>query len=198
MKTTSVHRKFLVATVLISGSLLAACSAQNLSTNGTVNQVNLERDYQEVVHTDCNGNVTLDDIETVSSPTAWVQIEPSNAADDGDDAIFTDQQTSSSPALVLGGDQFQVDYSYGALNMHVISGINNINYQFYRCATSTTDANGNVTCLTTQTDETGTAVINVNYAEKTLPGTMQVSDCNPSPSPSPSPAAQVLSQHLKH
>lgn len=113
--------------------------------------------------------------------------------------FFADEQTGSTAGLIVGGFKFQVDYSYGALNMHVISGINNIDYTFSRCASSTTDANGNVTCLQTQNDETGTAVINVSYVEKTLPGTMQVSDCSsPSPSPSPSPAAQVKSQHLKH
>jgi len=176
-----------VCILVVLSTLIAGCG-QQLTKNdpSNPNPVNLERDFQEVIHHDCNGNVTKDGIETVASPTAWVQINPANTSRTYNPS-FTDEQTGSSPTWMVGDFSFQVDYSFGVLNMHVVSGINTIDYSFSYCTAWSTDVNGNSVCTAQTVDEKGTVTINVNYTEKTLSGSMSVSDCNPSPSPTPAP-----------
>ena len=188
--------KLWLTSLLICGAIsVGGCTAQDLSTTG-VNQVSLERDYQNVIHTDCSGNVVSQGIETVASPTQWVTITPTHSADTYTWTI-NDTETNSSPSFLSGYYTFQVDYSYGALNMHVISGTNTINYSFSNCTAWTTDAHGNQICEASVVGETGTVTINVSYTEKTLPGSVTESDCNPTPSPTPS--SQVVSHQLvKH
>ena len=179
--------------VSVCAIYLSGCSAENLTKDnpnqpaGSGNPISLERDFQEVIHYGCDGTVTSDGIETVSSPTKWVTITP-NDSTNLEGSSFTDTLTNSEAGLMMGYTTFQVDYSYGALNMHVVSGVNVIDYTFTKCTQWVTNPDGSQSCPTANevVSEQGTVTINVSYSEKTLPGHTDVDDC-PTPSPTPSP-----------
>jgi hypothetical protein len=165
--------------------LLAGCGGQTLSKTNP-NNVNLELDYQEVIHYDCNNNVVSDSIQVVSPPTAWVTINPSDSSNLGG-STFLNTATGSTAPLVQSYTTFIVDHGNGALTMHVNTGVNLVNYTFYSCDQWATDGSG--TCAVAQTvKEQGTLTLNIVYTEKTLPGVQKVNDCvAPTPTPAPTP-----------
>lgn len=76
--------------------------------------------------------------------------------------------------------QFQVDYSWGALNMHVQSGANTISYKFYECPEIVPSPGPNQpeTCKGQRILEEGNLTIDISYSEKTLSGYSEVVVCD--------------------
>jgi hypothetical protein len=169
---------------------MAGCTDQVLTKDADAqpdagpNQVYLREVSQEVVRYDCGHNIISDQIETVQAPTQQVTIPPYDAAASFIDSDFTDEQTGSQPLLVSNFDTFQVDHSYGALNMHVTDGINVIDYNFYTCNQWSTDSSGNQTCAAASISEQGTVTLDVTYSEASLSDVETVTECDPSLPPS--------------
>jgi hypothetical protein len=169
--------------VVLSFLSVMACSGQNLAKddpsnpNQPANVVSLERDYQEVIHYDCNHNITSDGIETVKSPTQWVTINPTNPTNVSGSS-FLNTSTNSTAGLISANTNFQVDYSFGTFTMHVVSGLNVISYKFYTCSQWT----GSACTAATTMSEQGTVTLNVSYIEKNLTQPQAITDCPPPPS----------------
>lgn len=166
MKTTVTKVIALTGAVWI----LSACTGQNIPQDATTPDkaasVSLELDKKHVRRYDCDGNLVSDQIETVSSPTALMNLHPTRPTSVSysiSGSSFTDLETSSSPAMITDNVEFWIDHGNGALGMHVITGMNEIQYRF-------SFSDGNV--------ETGSRFIRVNYTEKLLPG---IDEDRPSP-----------------
>lgn len=134
------------------------------------NDISLVREFQRVIVYDCNRKVISDSIETVASPTKWVEVTPDDPRGITSSS-FVNRQTESTAGLISNNTSFQVDYSYGALNMRVVSGLNIVDYKFFIGQTVA---------------EEGTVTLNVSYSERHLAGYTERTHC-PQPSPAPAP-----------
>jgi len=171
-------KNFLLALFFVSSIFVCIGCGQQLAkdTPGqtNTNTINLERQFQRVVHYDCAKKITADGIETVSSPTKWVEVDP-NDPRTMVDSSFVNTRNGSPAGIIMDHIRFVVDYSYGALSMHVEPGINVISYKFLS--------------VTETVQEAGTVTLDVQYKETNLPGELDVDDCPPpSPTPTPTPA----------
>lgn len=167
--------------VLSSAFLLTGCGAAKLDKNSK-NSLGIEREYQRIVRRDCNDNVISDKVETVKSPTAWVEIEPADRYRVWSSS-FRNVTTNSSAAWIVEYSKFQVDYSSGALNMNVQLGDNSINYKFYECVdiAPPTTADGAPTCrVPLRVIEEGFLALHINYSEKYLDGYQEIVVCDKS------------------
>lgn len=168
--------------VLSGVFLFTGCGAARLDKN-SANSLGIEREYQRIVRRDCNNNVISDKIETVKSPTGWVEIEPAYRPRVWSSS-FRNVTTNSSAAWIVEHSKFQVDYSSGALNMHVQLGDNSINYKFYECVDIAPPSNPNEspTCRAPlRIIEEGFLALHINYSEKYLDGHQDIVICDPKP-----------------
>ncbi len=164
-------KKLSVLFILVLSIWVGGCGqqlAKDTPTQRNTNAVSLERTYQKVTHNNCAHQVTSSGIETVGAPVKWVQVAP-NDPRSVVKATFVNSRNGSAAAMISDNSRFQVDYSFGALNMHVDSGINVVNYKFFSAAD--------------KVQEEGTVTLNVSYSEKTLDGNLDVDDCPPPPTP---------------
>jgi len=164
--------------LLISGFLgLAACSAQELPKDNPSDPeaVYLERQYQRVIRYDCLHNVKSDKVETVRSPTKWVEIHPDYSGP-VESSSFTNRRTGSTAGLMSGLYKFKIDYEAGAFNMRVRAGVNPIEFEFYRCEEYSWDRDGRH-CVREALAEKGVSYIDVQYKSVQLPTPMEVNEC---------------------
>ena len=172
-----MKKLFLCLALIITG-----CAKKEIDKNEdnpeAASVVQLTRKFQHVIRYDCQGKIKSDQIETVASPVFPVQIQP-DVSEHLWSSDFLNETTNSSPHCTSGIDTFNVDYSYGWCNMHVVSGVNTISYKFYYCdhIITETDADGNVSNKCADEPdirEEGTALLRIFYAEETLEGTSEV------------------------
>lgn len=185
MKTILIIALGLIALFGVACSITAG---QTLNKGMATNNITLELDYEEVIHTDCNNNVVSDKPnQVVASPTAPVSIYPANPITVGG-SLFFNTSTGSTAPLVSNYTDFIVDHGDGALTMHVITGGNIINYTFYSCDLRNSDGScNNDNSQTIQ--EQGQLLLSITYIEKTIPTPLYISDCvTPAPTPASSPA----------
>ena len=183
----------LTLTFVLLCSNLTACGAKLLGADypgSTPTDVIFERDYQRIITYDCNHNVISNSVETVKSPTYYIEM-PSKFPSQVARSEFKNQTNGAIPGVTVGYFNFTLDYSYGFLNMHVEPGINVIEYKYYSCDQWGTGSDGGPVCLVSNTLlESGTSTINALYVEKTLPDTEESNCVQPSPTPTPTPAKQ--------
>lgn len=157
--------------------LLTGCGATTLDKYSATS-IGIQREYQRVIRFDCDNQVISDKIETVRAPTEWVEIPPTRPSRVWSSSFYN-TTTRSSAGMIAGNSKFQIDYSWGALNMHVQSGSNTIDYKFYECEEIAPPIpNQSPTCKTTpRLIEEGNLTINVSYNERTLGGHQEVVVC---------------------
>jgi hypothetical protein len=167
--------------VLLSlAGILTGCSGDLIPTSANTPQnalpVHLVTEKQEVKRYDCNGSLTSDQIETVSSPTELMTIQPTKSSwtyATIASSSFVDVETGQTPGYVLNNTEFTIDHSPGYFNMEIADGLNEIDYRFV---------------FTDGSTETGARYIFISWDQTTLTGASSV---HPDPSqcvkPTPTP-----------
>ncbi len=137
-------------------------------------EVNVERVFQRVVRRDCKGVLKNDQIETVSSPNASFYIETLNAGDHLT-AEVNDRATCNTIIRPVsnGRIKFTVDTSPTLFYLHINKDKENyLDYQVTLCPEAGTCDKGAVV-------EKGTVILKVNYSEKTIPETQEITETCP-------------------
>lgn len=140
--------------------------------------IHLERHFQKIHRLNCEGNTVSNKVETVKSPTAWAKIywDSPEGFKDGSTCTFRNRTACTKGGIQFYSSdkvRFHVDYSFGALNMHVVSGDNYIDYACRNCQKE--DQNQ---CQEWGPVTNGTFILTISYSEKQLPPTTYI----PSPS----------------
>jgi len=159
--------------ILTAFILLAGCTAQVIDKNAQSQEeaslIPLTRVFQRVIRFDCAGNVQSDQIETTQSPTATIKISPVSRKDIYS-SDFENLTLNTQASCIVDHSEFNLDYSYGACNMRVASGTNQIRYRFYYCPQWATkyDSQGKAyqACVgTLELREEGITWVRVTYEE---------------------------------
>jgi hypothetical protein len=169
---------FIGCVLVIFTGFLSGCSAEDISNStdrDNAQTIHLVRKFQMVQRIDCSGSEISNKMETVSSPTDWVEIRPRYLTD-FESVEFKNLTHPTNYSTRQGSTKFQVDASYGFLNVHVKPGINQIQYDFYKCykwvTETATDGSTYTRCIDSRSAELGSVYVNITYEETTLSGTV--------------------------
>jgi hypothetical protein len=161
--------------------------------------IQIERQFQNVIHQDCSGAVIKSGIETVQSPTKTVEYQPATGvgrvgavrlfnetACDWSTAVLKEKLghlplTDRLRGTIDGKLEITVDASKGLTSLHVMPGVNKVDYTYYTQCVPDSERHTTLfeSCTATEELSSGSFIINVDYAEKTLPGDKIVTDCKP-------------------
>jgi hypothetical protein len=167
MKTIKMQK--LSNLILIMASLaLVACDDVHPDDHQSPSEakiINMVREFQRVKRYDCKDNLISDKVTTVKSPTKTITIRPKSYKNLFS-SNFKNETNGAGSGSVWGYDTITLDMANAWLTMQVVSGINEIAYQFKNCDHSIEQ--GEV-CNSFQVEE-GSMFINVNYSEVLLEG----------------------------
>ncbi len=143
--------QFSMVVVLLA---LVGCSYKPLDkaadSPAKAQKIEIERRYQIVKKFNCEGRLVEEEWETTESPTYHVKID-SSVKEFIKESEFYNRTTRSRPTCNVGLHKFTIDMVPSWCNMHVLKGINEIDYKFY-----------NMVGLLV---ESGTVYIDVGYSE---------------------------------
>jgi hypothetical protein len=137
------------------------------------------RQEQMVSRYDCKGGLASRKIETLNSLSKKITINYENRKKAWDYAVYNRKTKSGQKGALVADGKFVTDYAPTVFNMRVKTGINDVEYAFYRCPLITVNAKGEKICSAPlELEKEGMVQLDVYYTAETLAGEQHI---RPSP-----------------
>jgi hypothetical protein len=142
--------------------------------------VRFHRKKQMISRYNCKNELVSRKIETLNGLSKKITIDYENRKKVWSYSVHNRRTKSGNRGALVTDGKFVVDYAPTVFNMHVKSGINDVEYVFNRCTKIGMDQQGQRACLgIIELEKEGMIQIDVYYSSEVLPGEQHIrANCN--------------------
>ncbi len=138
-------------------------------------EVSFKRSRQMTVRYDCQGQVTSQGHETISSISKKMTVDYENRKKAWTYDVYNRTTKSGNRGAFVSEGKFVIDYSPTVFNMRVYEGKNLVEYVFNRCTKIEVNPQGNKICTgELEVEKEGIFEITVFYSEEVIPGVREI------------------------
>lgn len=132
--------------------------------------VNFHRKEQMTSRYNCKNELISRKLETLNGLSKKILINYENRKKAWSYSVYNRRTKSSNKGAFTENGHFVVDYAPTVFNMKVKTGINDVEYVFYKCTKIQEDSQGKKECVgTLELEKEGMIQLDVYYSAETLP-----------------------------